>query len=92
MGAAFTTAIVISLDHFQRVQYEKKTAIIKYVLMTPMYVNEKYKYVTFCVSDVVQLKNVLTQLCTQIFFMFLPSVCSTSQYFQHCNKNKTNNQ
>lgn len=31
---------------------------------------------------------ILTQLCSQMFFMFLPSVCSTSQYFQHCNKNE----
>jgi len=23
-----------------------------------------------------------------MFFMFLPSVCRTSQYFQHCNKNE----
>lgn len=31
---------------------------------------------------------ILTQLCSQMFFMFLPSVCSTSQYFQHYNKNE----
>lgn len=87
------------LDSYQRgtMIFKKKRNNNNYIIWKPrnnddVSNRECWNYILYYGKFNVNIKiNIfnfikLTQLCSQIFFMFLTSVCNNSQYFQHCNE------